>query len=68
VGDAARVYARLVARLRTEIDATGRPIRLAAYGESLGSITCQIGVREASQGREGLVVDHALWVGTPQGS
>jgi len=68
VGDAARVYARLVARLRAEIDATGRPIRLAAYGESLGSITCQIGVREASQGLEGLVVDHALWVGTPQGS
>jgi uncharacterized membrane protein len=68
VGDAARVYRKLVTRLRDEIDATGRPIRLAAYGESLGSITCQIGVREASRGRDGLIVDHALWVGTPQGS
>lgn len=68
VGDAARLYAKVVTRLREEIDETGRDIRLAAYGESLGSITCQIGVLEASASVDDLIVDHALWVGTPQGS
>lgn len=68
VGDAARVYAKLVRRLREEIDARDRGIRLVAYGESLGSITCQIGVLHASDSVEDLIVDRALWVGTPQGS
>lgn len=68
VGDAARLYAALVTRLRAEVDALDRPIRIAAYGESLGAITCQMGVLEASGGTEDLIVDSALWVGTPQGS
>jgi uncharacterized membrane protein len=68
VGEAARLYAKLVRRLREEVESVGRPIRIAAYGESLGSITCQIGVLQASEDRDGLIVDHALWVGTPQGS
>ena len=68
VGDAARVYAKLIRRLREEVEATGRDVRIAAYGESLGAITCQMGVREASQGVDTPVVDLALWVGTPQGS
>lgn len=68
VGDAARLYAKLVTRLRDEIDALDRSIRLVAYGESLGSITCQMGVLEASPSADALVVDRALWVGTPQGS
>jgi uncharacterized membrane protein len=68
VGEAARLYAKLVRRLREEVESIGRPIRIAAYGESLGSITCQIGVLQASEDRDGLIVDHALWVGTPQGS
>ncbi|MGI9585707.1 MAG: alpha/beta-hydrolase family protein [Acidimicrobiia bacterium] len=68
VGDAARVYAALVTRLRAEVDALDRPIRIAAYGESLGAITCQMGVLEASESSTNLIVDDALWVGTPQGS
>jgi uncharacterized membrane protein len=68
VGDAARVYAGLVTRLRAEVDALDRPIRIAAYGESLGAITCQMGVLEASVSSTDLIVDDALWVGTPQGS
>lgn len=73
VDDAARVYAKLLTRLRTEIDQLGRNIRLVAYGESLGAITSQRGVLEASPQWDGcdtgtLVVDGALWVGTPQGS
>ncbi len=68
VGDAARIYAKLVRRLRLEIDALDRGIRLVAYGESLGAITCQMGVLQASDSIDDLVVDRALWVGTPQGS
>jgi uncharacterized membrane protein len=68
VTDAARVYGKLVARLRSEISEIGRDIRLASYGESLGAITAQMGVLEASSGKDGLIVDSALWVGTPQGS
>ncbi len=68
VGEAARVYAKLLRRLRDEIDGTGREIRLAAYGESLGAITCQMGVLEASGSSDAPIVDLALWVGTPQGS
>ncbi|MGI9666892.1 MAG: alpha/beta-hydrolase family protein [Acidimicrobiia bacterium] len=68
VGDAARVYAKLLDRIRAEIGSTGKKPRIAAYGESLGAITCQMGVQQASEGFEGLAVDDALWVGTPQGS
>lgn len=68
VGDAARIYGKVVTRLREELTTTGRTTRLAAYGESLGAITCQMGVLSASSSLEDLVVDHALWVGTPQGS
>jgi uncharacterized membrane protein len=68
VGDAAKLYAALVTRLRAEVDALDRPIRIAAYGESLGAITCQMGVLKASSGTDDLIVDNALWVGTPQGS
>lgn len=68
VGDAARVYAKIVTRLREELTTTGRDARLAAYGESLGAITCQMGVLAASTSLDDLIVDDALWVGTPQGS
>ena len=68
VGDAARIYAKVVSRLREELATTGRTARLAAYGESLGAITCQMGVLSASSSLDDLVVDDALWVGTPQGS
>jgi uncharacterized membrane protein len=68
VSDAARVYGKLVARLRSEISEIGRDIRLASYGESLGAITAQMGVRAASRDRGRLIVDSALWVGTPKGS
>ena len=68
LSDAARVYQKLVARLRAEIDALDRDIRLDAYGESLGAISGQIGVARASEGRDGLIVDDALWLGTPMGS
>ncbi len=68
VSDAARVYGKLVARLRSEISEIGRDIYLASYGESLGAITAQMGVKEASMDSRALIVDFALWVGTPQGS
>ena len=68
VGDAARVYAKLLLRLREELATTERSTPIAAYGESLGAITCQMGVEQASQELDGLAVDDALWVGTPQGS
>jgi uncharacterized membrane protein len=68
VGDAARVYAKLIGRLRQEIDALDRQVDLVAYGESLGAITCQMGVLQASESADSLAVDRALWVGTPQGS
>lgn len=68
VGDAARIYAKVVSRLREELTTTGRSARLAAYGESLGAITCQMGVLAASESLDDLIVDDALWVGTPQGS
>lgn len=68
VGDAARIYAKVVSRLREELTTTARDVRLAAYGESLGAITCQMGVLAASESLNNLIVDDALWVGTPQGS
>jgi uncharacterized membrane protein len=67
VEEATSLYAELLARLRAEIDRLGRDITLVAYGESLGALTSQNGVKEASDG-DGLVIDAALWVGTPNGS
>lgn len=64
---ASTLYALLLRRLREEIDRLDRDIQLVAYGESLGALTSQNGVREAS-GADGLIVDAALWVGTPLGS
>lgn len=68
VGEAADLYAMVVSRLREEIDDLDRPIRLLAYGESLGAITCQRGALQASPSSAELIVDGALWVGTPNGS
>lgn len=67
VGEATALYAQLLKRLREEIDRLGRGTSLVAYGESLGALTSQSGVRIASQD-SGLIVDGALWVGTPKGS
>ncbi|GMR02812.1 MAG: hypothetical protein BMS9Abin20_1163 [Acidimicrobiia bacterium] len=67
VARASTLYASLLRRLREEIDRLDRDIQLVAYGESLGALTSQNGVREAS-GVDGLIVDAALWVGTPLGS
>ena len=68
VPEAGELYAKVVSRLRQEIDSLDRDIRLLAYGESLGAITCQRGVLEASTSSDDLIVDGALWVGTPWGS
>ncbi len=65
--DAANVYALLLRRLREEIDSRGSGAQLLAYGESLGAIAGQEGTRRASDGNE-LIIDLALWVGTPNGS
>ncbi len=67
VDEASELYAKLIRRLRREIDDLGRSIQLVTYGESLGALTSQNGVRIAS-GSGDLVVDAALWVGTPPGS
>lgn len=67
VEEATTLYAELLTRLRDEIDRLGRDITLVAYGESLGALTSQNGVRLASHDDE-LIVDAALWVGTPKGS
>ncbi len=64
---AASLYGALVRRLRDEIERLDRGIRLVAYGESLGAVTCQMGVESASSGDD-IIVDAALWVGTPVGS
>jgi uncharacterized membrane protein len=64
---AAALYGNLLARLREEIDLLDRGIRLVAYGESLGATISQMGV-EAASGEKDLIVDAALWVGTPFGS
>lgn len=64
---AASLYGRLLERLRVEIDHLDRHIQLVAYGESLGALTSQMGV-EAVSGDDQLIVDAALWVGTPYGS
>ena len=67
IEEATSLYAQLLARLRDEIDRLGRDIKLVAYGESLGALTSQDGVTLASND-DGLIVDAALWVGTPHGS
>ena len=67
IEEATALYAQLLTRLREEIDRLGRDITLVAYGESLGALTSQEGVRLASNGSD-LIVDAALWVGTPYGS
>jgi len=67
IEEATSLYAQLLTRLRDEIDRLGRDIKLVAYGESLGALTSQDGVTRASN-EDGLIVDAALWVGTPQGS
>jgi uncharacterized membrane protein len=67
IEEATSLYAQLLTRLRDEIDRLGRNTKLVAYGESLGALTSQEGVTLASSG-DGLIVDAALWVGTPQGS
>jgi uncharacterized membrane protein len=64
---ATALYAQLLRRLRDEIEHLGRDITLVAYGESLGALTSQNGVSLASDG-DGLIIDAALWVGTPYGS
>jgi len=67
VDRAASLYGRLLSRLREEIDLLDRDIQLVAYGESLGATTSQMGVETASEDGS-LIVDAALWVGTPFGS
>jgi uncharacterized membrane protein len=67
VADASALYAKLVARLRTEIDELDRGIKLFAYGESLGAQTGQNGIEMIWNGTD-LPVDGALWVGTPSGT
>jgi uncharacterized membrane protein len=67
VAEATALYAQVLTQLRDEIDRLGRDIKLVAYGESLGALTSQDGVKLAS-GDDGLIVDAALWVGTPNGS
>jgi uncharacterized membrane protein len=67
VAKAARIYGALLRRIREEIDTRGVDCELLAYGESLGATAGQAGVLEASNGDD-LIVDRALWVGTPVGS
>ncbi len=64
---AASLYSHLLRRLREEIDRLDRSIQLVAYGESLGALTSQMGV-DAVSSPDRLIVDAALWVGTPYGS
>lgn len=64
---ASHIYAMLLTRIRNTITASGSSAKLVAYGESLGALAGQAGVAAASQG-DTLIVDRALWVGTPKGS
>ena len=64
---ASRIHASLLTRIRAELDDRKSPTALVAFGESLGAITGQAGVEAASADGE-LIVDFALWVGTPPGS
>ncbi len=67
VGTASDLYARLITRLRSEIDDLDRDVRLFAYGESLGAQTGQNGIELVWNGTD-LPIDGALWVGTPSGT
>jgi len=67
VGTASDLYARLIRRLRSEIDDLDRDVRLFAYGESLGAQTGQNGIELVWNGTD-LPIDGALWVGTPSGT
>ncbi len=67
VGIASDLYARLITRLRSEIDELDRDVHLFAYGESLGAQTGQNGIEQVWNGTD-LPVDGALWVGTPSGT
>ena len=67
VEKAARIYGMLLTRIRQEIANRESSSELCAYGESLGATTGQRGVEAASK-QGALIVDRALWVGTPQGS
>jgi uncharacterized membrane protein len=67
IEEATALYSQLLVRLRDEIERLGRDITLVAYGESLGALTSQNGVRLASD-VDDLIIDAALWVGTPYGS
>lgn len=67
IGRASSLYAALLTALRDEIAARGSTATLVAYGESLGAAAGQAGVDAASD-HDDLIVDRALWVGTPKGS
>jgi hypothetical protein len=67
VEKAARIYAALLTRIRLEITSRDSSAELCAYGESLGATTGQLGTEWASTDTS-LIVDRALWVGTPRGS
>ncbi|MCB1246893.1 MAG: alpha/beta-hydrolase family protein, partial [Acidimicrobiia bacterium] len=64
---ASATYRKLLVACREEIDLTGSPTRLVAYGESLGALAGESGLRTATDDGT-LVTDRALWVGTPVGS
>lgn len=64
---ASEFYGDLVKRIRSEINAVGREIAFYAYGESLGAWTSQAGLDTVSDSSY-LIVDGALWIGTPHGS
>ncbi len=67
VETAAHIYGLLLRRIREEIDQRGAACELLAYGESLGAAAGQAGVLKASDSND-LIIDRALWVGTPVGS
>ncbi len=67
VHKASRLYAMLLTAIRSSIAESGSSAQLVAYGESLGALAGQAGVEAASRG-DALIVDRALWVGTPNGS
>lgn len=67
VSDATALHGALLRRIRNVMEASGSPARLVAYGESLGALTSQAGVDAVSDHDE-LIVERALWVGTPKGS
>lgn len=67
VQKASHLYAMLLKGIRSAIAESGSTAQLVAYGESLGALAGQAGT-EAASTDDGLIVDRALWVGTPNGS